>query len=89
MTRAHDIATSQQLDLALSERVRTRVARIWRAYWRRRAQHATVRLLHSLDDRTLHDIGVGRSEISSMVYGRRGDRVRSYEEAWRIWHLKA
>jgi uncharacterized protein YjiS (DUF1127 family) len=43
----------------------------------------TVQLLDSLDDRTLHDIGVGRSEIPSVVYGRRGDRTRCYDDAWR------
>jgi len=63
-----------------------RIAKAWRAYWQRRARLATVHLLHSLDDRTLHDIGVARSEITSVVYGRRGDRARCYHEDWRSWH---
>ena len=37
--------------------------RWWEAYWARRAQRASVHLLSSLDDRTLQDIGVNRSEI--------------------------
>ncbi|HZT47567.1 MAG TPA: DUF1127 domain-containing protein [Hyphomicrobiaceae bacterium] len=55
----------------------------WHAFWRWRARRATVELLEGLDDRTLHDIGVSRTEITSLVYGRRGDRRRVYEEAWR------
>lgn len=41
----------------------------WRKYWRRRAERATLFILHSLDDRTLKDIGMDRSEIESVVYG--------------------
>jgi uncharacterized protein YjiS (DUF1127 family) len=55
----------------------------WQRFWRWRARRATVQLLEALDDRTLHDIGVSRGEITSLVYGGRGDRQRHYEEAWR------
>jgi uncharacterized protein YjiS (DUF1127 family) len=48
--------------------------REWQAYRTRRAQRATVRALRNLDDATLRDIGMGRSEIESVVYGRPGDR---------------
>jgi uncharacterized protein YjiS (DUF1127 family) len=49
--------------------------RAWTGYWTRRAEHATVAILHSLNDRTLKDIGLDRSEIESVVYGeRRGGR---------------
>ena len=41
----------------------------WRSYWRRRAECATLFMLQSLDDRTLKDIGIDRSEIGSVVYG--------------------
>src|SRR5262252_2042319 len=45
----------------------------WRTYTIRRARIAAVRELHALDDRTLSDIGVSRSEIEwVVVHGRRG-----------------
>ena len=53
--------------------------RWWEAYWAHRAQRASVHLLSSLDDRTLQDIGVNRSEIESIVYARSGERLRRYE----------
>jgi uncharacterized protein YjiS (DUF1127 family) len=48
----------------------------WRAYalWRERG--AAVRELHKLDDRTLKDIGVNRSEIEWVVYGQDATRLR-------------
>jgi len=55
----------------------------WDGYWRRRAQRATVFMLRSLDDHSLHDIGVDRSEIESVVYGKPGDRRLRYERNWR------
>jgi uncharacterized protein YjiS (DUF1127 family) len=55
----------------------------WQAFWRWRAQQATIRILHTLDDRTLHDIGIGASEIGSCVYGQRGQRMRCYDHTWR------
>src|SRR5262245_35810618 len=48
----------------------------WRAYalwWERRA---AVHELHKLDDRTLKDIGVNRSEIEWVVYGQDATRLR-------------
>jgi uncharacterized protein YjiS (DUF1127 family) len=54
----------------------------WDGYWRRRAQRATVFMLRSLDDHSLHDIGVDRSEIESVVYGKPGDRRLRYERNW-------
>jgi uncharacterized protein YjiS (DUF1127 family) len=49
--------------------------RAWARYWARRAAHATVAVLHSLDDRALKDIGLDRSEIESVVYSERRARV--------------
>jgi uncharacterized protein YjiS (DUF1127 family) len=59
------------------------VRRWWRAYWNRRARLATVLILQSLDDRTLRDIGISPGEIESCVYGKWGDRKRSYDASWR------
>jgi uncharacterized protein YjiS (DUF1127 family) len=47
----------------------------WEGYWTRRAKRATVALLRGLDDRVLHDIGIDRSEIESVVHGNGTDRL--------------
>lgn len=54
------------------------LSREWEAFWNRRTQRATVRLLRDLDDTTLRDIGLSRSEIESVVYGAPGDRRVHY-----------
>jgi uncharacterized protein YjiS (DUF1127 family) len=87
MTHAHLISTAERDTPALAARAGNRIARAWHIYWQWRARRATVDLLHSLDDRTLRDIGVGRNEITSLVYGRPGDRTRRYDETWRLWHV--
>jgi uncharacterized protein YjiS (DUF1127 family) len=50
----------------------------WQAYRARRSKQATVLALQGLDDRILSDIGIDRSEIESVVYGRSGERLRGY-----------
>ena len=50
--------------------VRTRLE----AHAEERARCHTMRILRALDDRTLKDIGLHRSEIGSLAYGRRGER---------------
>jgi uncharacterized protein YjiS (DUF1127 family) len=80
MTRAYQLAAGGR---GLATLAGERVARVWHRYWQGRAKRATVALLQSLDDRTLHDIGVSRGEISSLVYGNPRDRTRGYDEAWR------
>jgi uncharacterized protein YjiS (DUF1127 family) len=48
---------------------------VWTRYWTRRAEHATVGILYGLDDRTLKDIGLDRSEIESVAHdARRAER---------------
>lgn len=51
-----------------------RLRRLWAGYWERRARRATMALLSALDDTTLKDLGLHRSEIGSLVYGSRRDR---------------
>jgi uncharacterized protein YjiS (DUF1127 family) len=50
----------------------------WQAYWERRALKASVVLLQSLDDHQLHDIGISRSEIESVVYSPPTERRHTY-----------
>ena len=54
---------------SVGRRVADMAQHAWSRYWTRRAEHATVGLLHGLDDRALKDIGLDRSEIESVVYG--------------------
>jgi len=49
-----------------------------------RAKQATIRMLHSLDAATLHDIGI--IDIESTVYGDPQDRIRGYDPYW--WRTK-
>jgi uncharacterized protein YjiS (DUF1127 family) len=48
----------------------------WRAYALRRERNAAVRELYALDDRTLKDIGINRSEIEWVVGGEDATRLR-------------
>ena len=55
---------------------------LWRTYWELRARKASVMLLSSLDNRTLDDIGLDRSEIESFVYDKSRSRLRQYQPGW-------
>jgi uncharacterized protein YjiS (DUF1127 family) len=61
------------------------IAKVWRAYWDWRVKRTTVLVLHALDRRTLHDIGIDPSEIESLVYHAGRDRRRR-GDASRSWH---
>jgi len=78
MTCKQLTTTADQASLTLTSRFVGSAAGLWRAYLDRRAQRATVRILQSLDARTLKDIGISRTEIDSLVYGDRCDRPRRY-----------
>jgi uncharacterized protein YjiS (DUF1127 family) len=57
---------SAHLSMSLSGKIWKFVALMWQSYWLRRRQRATVRMLRELDQRTLDDIGLNRSEIESV-----------------------
>jgi uncharacterized protein YjiS (DUF1127 family) len=58
--------------------------------WRRAsASRAAVRTLHSLDDRTLHDLGLHRSEIHGLVAEVDGQAEASYVRAQQARQLRA
>jgi uncharacterized protein YjiS (DUF1127 family) len=59
------------------------VLAVVRAYARWRERRQAVRELHSLDDRSLRDIGVSRSEIEWVVWSQQAARVRAAVKAVR------
>jgi uncharacterized protein YjiS (DUF1127 family) len=69
---------------AMTKRVGAFARRGWDAYWNWQARRMTVRVLRSLDARTLRDIGLSHAEIESVFYGSPGDRRRRYHEFWRL-----
>jgi uncharacterized protein YjiS (DUF1127 family) len=56
--------------------------RAWFAFRDWYARRLTVKILSSLDERTLRDIGITPGEITSVVYGKRGERCRAYDDLW-------
>jgi len=75
--------TTTRNSLTPAARVAEVLKGLWHAYLGWRARHATLRILRSLDSRTLNDIGLHRDEIESVVYSRRADRKRRYDPNWR------
>jgi uncharacterized protein YjiS (DUF1127 family) len=53
--------------LAFARLIADTIAGRWAAFARQRERWAAIRELHALDDRTLRDIGLGRSEIESAI----------------------
>jgi uncharacterized protein YjiS (DUF1127 family) len=48
----------------------------WQAFWRWRRDQVAIAALQALDARMLKDIGISRSEITSVVSGRGRDASR-------------
>jgi uncharacterized protein YjiS (DUF1127 family) len=65
--------TSQQPS-ALTHRLTRALHSAWSAYWAYKTAQASVVILRSLDDRTLKDIGMDRSEIESVAHNIGRDR---------------
>ena len=53
----------------------------WGAYARWRERRVAVQELHALDDRTLRDIGISRSEIDWVVWSQEATRLRAATKA--------
>lgn len=69
--------------VSLAQHLAARGSCLWTAYWDYHLRRATVRMLQALDDRTLRDIGLVRSEIGAAVFGPSADRLRGYDPHWR------
>jgi len=65
------------------------IAELSDAWHRRRQRQATAQTLHSLDDRTLRDLGFHRSEIGSVAAEIGGQAKTTYVRAQLAHHLRA
>jgi uncharacterized protein YjiS (DUF1127 family) len=59
--------TTRPAKVTLTHRLSAAAQTWWHSYQRKRHARATVRILQGLDDRTLKDIGLDRSEIESVA----------------------
>jgi uncharacterized protein YjiS (DUF1127 family) len=58
----------QWIGLGAAKRLIQGLAQSWEFASIRRARNSTIAVLRALDDRTLKDIGIDRSEIESVVH---------------------
>lgn len=85
LTMVRQFARSQP-KVALWSRAVAEAARLWRQMRRRSLMRATAHTLYGLSDRTLHDIGIDRSEIDAIVAAFDCDSNRaSYDGGVRRW----
>ena len=83
MTLTHVISRGQRRGSGLGTAIKARFVGVWRAYWDWQRRRTTVRILAALDERTLKDIGINPSEITSYAYGDPDQRRRRCEASWR------
>jgi uncharacterized protein YjiS (DUF1127 family) len=65
----------------LAVRIGLAIASCWQRLAERRRNRLTIRMLEGLSDRMLHDIGIDRSEITSVVWRRGTDRHPAHPAA--------
>jgi uncharacterized protein YjiS (DUF1127 family) len=58
----------------------------WNAYAAWLAQRAAARELHGLDDRSLKDLGIHRSQIEAVIHGSHSRRVNEGKVAAYLFH---
>ena len=83
MTCTHVTTLTRRRRIWLGAALKQGLLRAWRAYWDWQHRRTTVRILSALDERTLRDIGINPSEITSYAYGNPEHRRRSCEASWR------
>ena len=83
MTFAH-VSSSPRSGSAATSGFKAGLARAWHGYWEWQRRRTTVRILSALDERTLRDIGINPSEITSYAYGDPEQRRRRCEASWRF-----
>jgi uncharacterized protein YjiS (DUF1127 family) len=72
------LPSSKQIKVVeLAAMVLASLIELWKAYMARRVRSAAKIALYQLDDRTLKDIGLHRSEIDSAVHTFMRDRIAS------------
>ena len=60
-------AASKSLWASLFDESVLAIGQMWHAYWHWRARQTVLMFLHSMDERTLKDLGVTREEIHSFL----------------------
>lgn len=84
MLTAHFVSSKEHARPSLPIRIAAMAIVGWHVFRQWRHRRLTVHILSSLDPRTLKDIGVDPTEIESAVYGQPNERLRSYQDDWRM-----
>ncbi len=75
-------ATSSAIEGSPTRTPTRRLAALWRRFREAREKRRAVREMRNLDNRTLKDIGINRSEILSIVHGDRKHKRRRQTQSW-------